>query len=401
MHILVVNCGSSSLKFQLIALPSERVAAKGLVERIGQAVNAQFRYTAGEKDFPKKAVKAPDHSAAIQQVITALVEGETAVLKAKSDIVAFGHRVVHGGEQFSDSQLIDAPVMKAIKQCCELAPLHNPANLAGICACQEALPGVPNVAVFDTAFHQTMQPHAFHYALPPRYYEKLHIRRYGFHGTSHKYVTHKFAEVQKKTPDEVNLITCHLGNGSSLAAVQNGRSVDTSMGFTPLQGVIMGTRSGDIDPAVVFYLIEQGGMTVDAVNDLLNKKSGLLGFSGVSSDMRDILAAVDAGNERAALALNMCAYGIAKYVGAYHAILPRTDAIVFTAGIGENSGPVRAAVCAHLAGIGVALDDGRNMAHRGIGPVSSPSSRIPVWVIPTNEELMIARETYNLMQARP
>jgi len=214
-------------------------------------------------------------------------------------------------------------------------------------------------------------------------------------------VTHKFAEVQKKTPDEVNLITCHLGNGSSLAAVQNGRSVDTSMGFTPLQGVIMGTRSGDIDPAVVFYLIEQGGMTVDAVNDLLNKKSGLLGFSGVSSDMRDILAAVDAGNERAALALNMCAYGIAKYVGAYHAILPRTDAIVFTAGIGENSGPVRAAVCAHLAGIGVALDDGRNMAHRGIGPVSSPSSRIPVWVIPTNEELMIARETYNLMQARP
>lgn len=393
---MVVNCGSSSLKFQLIQLPAERVVAKGLVDRIGQKVSAQFIYSTAERSFPAVPMNAPDHTAAITQVIGALTSGETAVLSAPSDIRAFGHRVVHGGEQFTGSVVIDDDVLRCIEACCALAPLHNPANLAGIQACMRALPNVPNVAVFDTAFHQSMPPHAFHYALPYELYEKEHIRRYGFHGTSHKYVTHTFAHLVGKPLNEVCCITCHLGNGSSLTAVENGRSVDTSMGFTPLPGVIMGTRCGDIDPALVFHLMHQQGLRPDHINDMLNKRSGLLGFSGVSSDMRDVEKAAREGNTRAALVIDMWAYGIAKYIGAYTAILPRVDAIIFTAGIGENSSSLRRVICGKLRGLGVELDQAANQQHGAAHRISTPASRIPMWVIPTNEELEIARETYEL-----
>lgn len=393
---MVVNCGSSSLKFQLIQLPAERVVAKGLVDRIGQKVSAQFMYSTAERSFPAAPVNAPDHTAAITQVISALTSGETAVVSAPSDIRAFGHRVVHGGEEFTGSVVIDDEVLRCIEECCALAPLHNPANLAGIQACMRALPGVPNVAVFDTAFHQSMPPHAFHYALPYELYEKEHIRRYGFHGTSHKYVTHTFARVAGKPLNEVCCITCHLGNGSSLTAVENGRSVDTSMGFTPLPGVIMGTRCGDIDPALVFHLMQHKGLNPDQINDMLNKRSGLLGFSGVSSDMRDVENAAREGHSRAALVIDMWAYGIAKYIGAYTAILPRVDAIIFTAGIGENSSSLRRVICNKLRGLGVELDEAANQQRGMAHCISTPASRIPVWVIPTNEELEIARETYEL-----
>lgn len=393
---MVVNCGSSSLKFQLIQLPAERVVAKGLVDRIGQKVSAQFIYSTAERSFPAAPVNTPDHTAAVTQVISALTTGETAVVSAPSDIRAFGHRVVHGGEEFTGSVVIDDEVLRCIEECCALAPLHNPANLAGIQACMRALPGVPNVAVFDTAFHQSMPPHAFHYALPYELYEKEHIRRYGFHGTSHKYVTHTFAQVTGKPVNEVCCITCHLGNGSSLTAVENGRSVDTSMGFTPLPGVIMGTRCGDIDPALVFHLMHHKGLNPDQINDMLNKRSGLLGFSGVSSDMRDVENAARHGNSRAALVIDMWAYGIAKYIGAYTAILPRVDAIIFTAGIGENSWSLRRVICGKLRGLGVELDEAANQQPGTAHCISTPASRIPVWVIPTNEELEIARETYEL-----
>lgn len=393
---MVVNCGSSSLKFQLIQLPAERVVAKGLVDRIGQKVSAQFMYSAGERSFPAAPVTAPDHTAALTHVISVLTSGETAVLSAPGDIRAFGHRVVHGGEKFTGSVRIDDEVLRCIEECCALAPLHNPANLAGIQACMRALPGVPNVAVFDTAFHQSMPPHAFHYALPYKLYEHDRIRRYGFHGTSHKYVTHTFAAAAGISLDKVCCITCHLGNGSSLTAVENGRSVDTSMGFTPLPGVIMGTRCGDIDPALVFHLMQHKGLNPDQINEMLNKRSGLLGVSGVSSDMRDVDGAARQGNSRAALAIEMWAYGIAKYIGAYAAILPRVDAIVFTAGIGENSPSLRAVICSKLRGVGIELDETANQ-RRGVAHcISTPASRIPVWVIPTNEELEIARETYEL-----
>ena len=396
MYIMVVNCGSSSLKFQLIQLPAERVVAKGLVDRIGQKVSAQFIYSTGERSFPAAPVSAPDHTAAITHVISVLTTGETAVLSAPGDIRAFGHRVVHGGEDFTGSVRIDDEVLRCIEACCTLAPLHNPANLAGIQACMRALPGVPNVAVFDTAFHQSMPPHAFHYALPYELYEHDRIRRYGFHGTSHKYVTHTFSQAAGIPLHEVCCITCHLGNGSSLTAVENGRSVDTSMGFTPLPGVIMGTRCGDIDPALVFHLMHHKGLNPGQINDMLNKRSGLLGFSGVSSDMRDVEGAARQGNTRAALAVEMWAYGIAKYIGAYAAILPRVDGIVFTAGIGENSPSLRAVICGTLRGVGIELDETANQ-RRGVAHcISTPASRIPVWVIPTNEELEIARETYEL-----
>jgi len=396
MYIMVVNCGSSSLKFQLIQLPAERVVAKGLVDRIGQKVSAQFMYSAGERSFPAAPVTAPDHTAALTHVISVLTSGETAVLSAPGDIRAFGHRVVHGGEKFTGSVRIDDEVLRCIEECCALAPLHNPANLAGIQACMRALPGVPNVAVFDTAFHQSMPPHAFHYALPYKLYEHDRIRRYGFHGTSHKYVTHTFAAAAGISLDKVCCITCHLGNGSSLTAVENGRSVDTSMGFTPLPGVIMGTRCGDIDPALVFHLMQHKGLNPDQINEMLNKRSGLLGVSGVSRHARDVDGAARQGNSRAALAIEMWAYGIAKYIGAYAAILPRVDAIVFTAGIGENSPSLRAVICSKLRGVGIELDETANQ-RRGVAHcISTPASRIPVWVIPTNEELEIARETYEL-----
>jgi len=395
MYIMVINCGSSSLKFQLISFPEETVIAKGLIERIGQEAGAQFTLTAGDESFTKRSVDAQDHTKAVTAALEALTAGNYAVLKSKDEINAFGHRVVHGGEKFTHSVIIDDEVLECIEECSPLAPLHNPANLAGIYACKTALPNVPNVAVFDTAFHQTIPEHAFYYAIPYEYYEKDHIRRYGFHGTSHKFVTEAFAEKMGKEVDEVSVITCHIGNGSSLTAVENGKSVDTTMGFTPLAGVVMGTRCGDIDPAIVFYLMENNNMTAKDVDILLNKESGLLGFSGVSSDMRDILEASKNGNERAEISLKICAYSIAKYIGTYVALLPKTDAIIFTAGIGENSNEIRKMICGYLKGLGLSLDPEKNMTRGKACCVSDDNSSIPIWIIPTNEELAIARETRN------
>jgi acetate kinase len=395
---MVVNCGSSSLKFQLIRLPQETVVAKGTIERIGQKVKAQFLYATATRNYTAKPLTARNHTEAIGFVIEALTSGETAVLTRPDQIKAFGHRVVHGGEQFTKSVMITEDVERCIEACCPLAPLHNPANLAGIRACRTILPSAPNIAVFDTAFHQTMPAYAFHYAIPYEFYEHQRIRRYGFHGTSHQYVTRAFAAATDRTVEQVSVVTVHLGNGSSLTAVHNGHSIDTTMGFTPLQGVIMGTRSGDIDPGVIFHLMNNDGMSPDDLNTLLNKKSGLLGFSGLSSDMRDVLAAADQGVSRAALLLDMWAYGIAKYIAAYIGILPRTDAVIFTAGIGENSGPARSLICKKLNGLGLVLDDAANARRGAALCISAPASRYPVWVIPTNEELEIARETFELVQ---
>ena len=393
MFIMVINCGSSSLKFQLISFPDEKVIAKGLIERIGQEAGAEFTLSAEKINFSKQSIDAPDHTKAVAAALNALTAGENPVIKSKNEIHAFGHRVVHGGEKFTDAALIDEEVLQCIEECCPLAPLHNPANLAGIRACIAALPSAPNVAVFDTAFHQTMPEQAFYYALPYEFYEKDHIRRYGFHGTSHKFVTETFAEQVGKKTEEVSVITCHIGNGSSMTAVKNGKSIDTTMGFTPLAGVVMGTRSGDIDPAIVFYLMKNENMSVEEVDTMLNKKSGLLGFSGVSSDMRDVLAASKEGNHRAEMALKICAYSIAKYIGAYAALLPKTDAIIFTAGIGENSHEMRELICENLVGLGIKLDPEKNLTRGKICEISTDASPIPVWIIPTNEELAIARET--------
>ncbi len=397
MHIMVINCGSSSLKFQLILLPEEKVIAKGLVERIGQDVDAEFSFSTQEKKFPKIQIKAQDHIKAVNYALNALVEGETAVLNSKNDINGFGHRVVHGGEKFSAPVIINDEVIKSIEECNELAPLHNPANMEGIRACMKALPEVPNVAVFDTAFHQTMPPKAFHYALPYELYEKDHIRKYGFHGTSHKYVTKTFAALINKPLEEVNVVTVHLGNGSSLACVENGKCVDTSMGLTPLPGVIMGTRSGDIDPALILYLMKKKGLTPDEADTLLNKKSGLAGFTGIGSDMRDIEAAAEDGNKLAILVLEMWAYSIAKYINSYVGILPKTDAVIFTAGIGENASELREIICENCLGIGIKLGEDNHKFRGTAGCISAPDSRVPVYAIPTNEELQIAQGTSELL----
>ena len=397
MYIMVINCGSSSLKFQLIAFPEQTAIAKGLIERIGQDSGAQFTLTAGDKGFKKLPVDASNHTKAVTEALNALTIGECAVLKSKNEIIGFGHRVVHGGEKFTAPVIIDDEVIKGIEECNELAPLHNPANLTGISACMKALPGVPNVAVFDTAFHQTMPPKAFHYALPYELYEKDRIRRYGFHGTSHKYVTKTFAKLINKPLEEVNVVTVHLGNGSSLACVKNGKCVDTSMGLTPLAGVIMGTRCGDIDPALVVYIMKKKGMTPDEIDNLMNKKSGLLGFSGVGSDMRDIEAAVSQNNKQATLVLDMWAYSIAKYINAYVGTLPKTDAVIFTAGIGENSPGLRKIICDNCAGMGIKLSENNDNVRGETGCVSSADSRIPIYVIPTNEELQIAQGTSALL----
>jgi len=396
---MVINCGSSSLKFQLILLPDEKIIAKGQVERIGQDVDAEFSFAIQGKKFPKINVKAENHIKAVDYALNALVEGETAVLKSKNEINAFGHRVVHGGEKFSEPVIINDEVLENIVECCELAPLHNPANLAGINACMNALPEVPNVAVFDTAFHQTMPPKAFHYALPYEFYLEDHIRRYGFHGTSHKYVAKSFAALVNKPFEEINVVTVHLGNGSSLACIKNGKCVDTSMGMTPLPGVIMGTRCGDIDPALVVYLMKKKGMTPDEVDTLMNKNSGLLGFTGINSDMRDIEdAAFNKGDEKARLVIDMWAYSIAKYINSYVGTLPVTDAVIFTAGIGENSSDLRERICKNCPGIGIKLSKKNNDKFRGkAGRISADDSRIPVYAIPTNEELQIAQGTSGLL----
>ena len=398
MKVFVVNCGSSSIKYQLFSMTNESVLAKGLVERVGGS-DASLRHSTATQTWDRK-IDAPDHTAGMRAIIAALVDQEIGVLGSIDEIQAVGHRVVHGGEQVNHSCLIDDHVLKVIRDNFELSPLHNPANLMGIEAAMEALPGKPNVAVFDTAFLATLPPRAYRYAVPDQWYRQYHVRKYGFHGTSHRYVTLQAAELLGKKAGDVNLITAHLGNGCSMTAVSGGIAIDHTMGMTPLEGLVMGTRCGDLDPAVVLLLMSKG-MSGEQIDRALNKESGLLGVSGRSNDMRDLLTAVDAGDENAALAVEMFVYRILKYVGAYYAILPSVDAVVLTGGIGENSLPVRQRLCQALSRLGAEFDAERNATTRGgrSGPITTDRSTLPVWVVSTNEELMIARETETVVES--
>lgn len=398
MKVLVINAGSSSLKYQLIDTADETVLAKGLAERIG-IDNSVLSHTPAGKEKVEIRTDIKDHVQAVKMVIDALVHPEYGVIKDMSEISAVGHRVVHGGEKFSSSVVIDDDVIEAIRANSDLAPLHNPANIVGIEACKSVMPDTPMVAVFDTAFHQTMPKEAYIYAIPYSAYEKYSIRRYGFHGTSHKYVALRAAKLLGRPIEELKIVTCHLGNGSSIAAVKNGRSVDTSMGFTPLEGLPMGTRCGAIDPAIITFLMEKENMTYQEINRYMNKESGVLGISGVSSDFRDLEAAADEGNERAQLALDIFAYSIKKYIGAYAAAMGGLDCVVFTAGIGENNPNIRQKACEGLDFLGITVDNEKNQyTKKGKeGEISTADSKVKVLVIPTNEELMIARETVELV----
>ena len=396
MNVLVINCGSSSLKFQLINSDSEEVLAKGLCERIGIDGSLTYQPQGGEKVKTDKAM--PTHTEAIQFVIDALTDAKTGVVKSLDEIGAVGHRVVHGGEKFASSVVITDEVMKAIEECNDLAPLHNPANLIGINACQKLMPGTPMVAVFDTAFHQIMPEEAYMYGLPYEYYEKYKVRRYGFHGTSHSFVSKRAAELAGKPYDQLKTIVCHLGNGASICAVKNGKSVDTSMGLTPLEGLVMGTRSGDIDPAILEFIAKKENLDIAGLMNMLNKKSGVYGLSNnLSSDFRDLDAAASKGNKPAAIALKVFAYRVAKYVGSYAAAMNGVDVIAFTAGVGENSGPVRADIMSYLGYLGIQLDGAANDSRGEEVTISTPDSKVQVMVIPTNEELAIARETVALV----
>jgi acetate kinase len=391
MRILVINAGSSSLKYQLFDMDKSAVMAKGLCERIG--IDGRIKHqgkTAYEADTPMQS-----HADAIRAVVGLLVSPETGVIAGMREIDAIGHRVVHGGELFSGSVLIDAEVLRAIEECVPLAPLHNPPNLVGIRACEEVMPGVPQVAVFDTAFHQTMPEKAYLYAIPYEYYERLKVRRYGFHGTSHRFVSCRAAELLGR--DDLKTVTCHMGNGSSITAVNGGVSVDTSMGFTPLEGVPMGTRSGSIDPAVIEYLMYRENLTASQVIETLNKKSGVLGVSGVSSDFRDLLAASD-NSPRARHALELFTYSVKKTVGALAAAMGGCDALVFTAGIGENNPVIRKMVCNGLSFMGLSLDEEKNQTARGESIISADDSPSKILVIPTNEELVIADDTRHIVE---
>ena len=395
MKVLVINCGSSSLKYQVLDMTDESLLAKGLVERIGMD-GSVINHTKTGKDKIVKNVPMNDHKDAIAQVLAAIRDNEHGVIRDMSEIGAVGHRVVHAGERYSESVLITESVISTLEECIELAPLHNPPNLLGIRACQELMPDTPMIAVLDTAFHQTMPPQSYLYALPYEYYEKYRVRRYGFHGTSHKYVAQKAAQSLNININDLKLITCHLGNGASVTAIKHGRVIDTSMGFTPLEGLVMGTRSGDLDPAIVTYIKEKENMTDTEINDVLNKKSGVLGISGVSSDFRDIEAAVEAGNERAALALRMFAQKVRFYIGAYIAEMNGVDAIVFTAGVGENDISMREIICTDLGNLGIKLDPIKNKVKGQETIISTDDSKVKLLLIPTNEELMIARDTYEL-----
>ena len=396
MKILVINAGSSSLKYQLIDMETESVLAKGLCERIG--IDGHIKHTPTNKDVYDADRYMPDHEAAIKLVMEVLTHNYYGVIQDMSEIDAVGHRVVHGGEAFNKSVLITDEVMKAIEDCIPLAPLHNPANLTGIRACQKVMPGVPMVAVFDTAFHQTMPAKAYMYALPYEYYENDKVRRYGFHGTSHKYVAARAAAMLGKKPEELKLISCHLGNGSSVTAVDGGKSVDTSMGFTPLAGLPMGTRSGDLDAGILQYVMNKYNMNIDEMLNVLNKKSGVQGVSGVSSDFRDLENAHKEGNERAGLAVDMFNYGVKKLIGAYAAAMGGVDAIIFTAGVGENSANQRLAIASGLEFMGVKMDAEANNVRGKETVISAADSKVKVLLIPTNEELMIAKDTAALAQ---
>jgi acetate kinase len=396
MKVLVLNCGSSSLKYQVINMEDESLLAKGIAERIG--IEGSFvKHEPVGKDKVVIDSNFHDHKDAIKVVVEALLDPSYGVLESMDEINAVGHRVVHAGEKFSGSVMIDQAVIDALEECSDLAPLHNPPNLMGIYACQEILPGIPMVGVFDTAFHQTMPKSSYLYALPYELYETYKIRRYGFHGTSHKYVAIKTAELLGKPLESLKLVTCHLGNGASMAAVMHGKSIDTTMGFTPLEGLAMGTRCGDLDPAILSFIMEKEGIDINAVNSILNKKSGVLGISGVSSDFRDLEIAADEGNERAKLALEIFYKRVTKYIGAYAAEMGGLDAIVFTAGLGENSDRARREICRTLTFMGATIDDAKNDNLRGKEAiVSTEDSTVKIVLMPTNEELMIARETKSL-----
>lgn len=396
MKILVLNCGSSSLKYQLIDSDNEEVLAKGLCERIGIEGSRLKHQPTGKKSVLFDDYME-DHTDAVRMVTDALVNPEHGVIKSMKEINAVGHRVVHGGEYFSKSVVITPEVKTAIEKCCELAPLHNPANLIGINACETLMPNVPQVAVFDTAFHQTMPERAYLYALPYEYYEKYKIRRYGFHGTSHKFVSAEAAKMINRPLEESKIITCHLGNGGSICAVRNGISIDTSMGFTPLEGLVMGTRAGDVDSAVITFLMEKENLTPAEMDNILNKKSGVLGISGISSDFRDLEGAMDEGSVRAETALDIFAYRVAKYIGEYAAAMNGVDCIVFTAGLGENSASTRRLICDYLSFLGIHIDSYNNSLRGTAFEISAPDSRVRVLVIPTNEELVIARDTKELL----
>ncbi|MDU2065612.1 MAG: acetate kinase [Sporomusaceae bacterium] len=392
MNVLVVNCGSSSIKYQLVNMNDESVIAKGLVERIGLDGAVLTHQPAGHDKVVIKT-DIPTHTVGIKLVLNAFVNPEYGVLKSMDEINAVGHRVAHGGEKFTKSVLITPEVMKGIEECIDMAPLHNPPNIAGINACKEVMPNVPHIAVFDTAFHQTMPKHTFLYGLPYEAYEKYGLRRYGFHGTSHKFVSQRAATLLGKPLNELKIITCHLGNGSSIAAVKNGACMDTSMGFTPLDGLLMGTRSGSIDPAIISFLMKKANMTSAEVDAYLNKESGVLGISGVSSDFRDIEEAANENNSRAKLALDMFAYRVRKYIGAYAAAMGGVDVVVFTAGLGENSASMRASICEGLEFMGICVDAEKNNVRGKETKVSTDDSKVTVLLIPTNEELVIARDT--------
>lgn len=395
MIVLVINCGSSSIKYQIFRQPAATVLASGLIECIGADNSRLIHKKNGEEHTINFYI--PDHEAGMKKLLEILTDPTVGVIQNITDIKAVGHRVVHGGEAYSKPVVIIDEVLKAIEACADLAPLHNPPNLVGINASSTALPGVPQVAVFDTAFHQSIPKEAYLYALPYEYYTKYQIRRYGFHGTSHHYVTRKAADVLGKKESEINIITCHLGNGGSITAVKNGKSVDTSMGLTPLEGIVMGTRSGDIDPSIPWFLTQKG-MTPDEINNVLNKKSGLMGISGISNDMRNLLEAADNGNSQARLAVDIFNYRIKKYVGSYMAVLGKVDAILFTGGIGENNSYIRASVLENMQALGVELDEEKNAVRsREARDVATDASSVRVLVIPTDEEGYIASETYRMV----
>ena len=395
MNVLVINCGSSSLKYQLINSDTEAVLAKGLCERIG--IDGRLVYQLAGHDKEITEAPMPTHKEGIQMVLDALVNPKTGAVKSLSEIDAVGHRVVHGGEKFAQSVVLNEEVLATVEECNELAPLHNPANLIGIRVCQELMPGVPMVGVFDTAFHQTMPQKAYLYGLPYEYYEKYKVRRYGFHGTSHSFVSKRLAEFLNLDYNNSKLIVAHLGNGASISAVLDGKCVDTSMGLTPLEGLVMGTRSGDIDPAIMEFIAKKENLDIDGIMDVLNKKSGVEGLSGVSSDFRDLEAAYHEGNPRAIAACEVFAYRVAKYIGAYVAAMNGVDAIAFTAGIGENTSFIREKILAYFGYLGITMDKEANMVRGEDKIISTPDSKVTVCIIPTNEELAIARETVALV----
>lgn len=397
MKVLVINCGSSSLKYQLMDMETQEALAKGLVERIGlPGAMLTHRPQDGEKEVIIADLQ--DHVAAIKLVLEAVVDPEFGVIDSLEEINAIGHRVVHGGEKVSGSVLIDDDVIAAVEECIELGPLHNPANLAGIMACRKMMPGTPQVGVFDTAFHQTMPPESYLYGIPYELYEKYKIRRYGFHGISHRYVSQRAAAILGKRIEKLKLISCHLGNGSSITAIKYGKSLETSMGFTPLEGLMMGTRSGDLDPSIVSYIMNKENLTPDQVNDFLNKKCGVLGLSGVSSDFRDLEKAAEEGNYRAQLAIDVFVHDVKKYIGAYAALLDGVDGIIFTAGLGENSALIRRSICSTLGYLGVSIDDEKNAVRGQEVDISKWGAKCRVLVVPTNEELMIALDTKEIVK---